>query len=115
MRIPAGGGPPETVAELRNGELALLSRRFCPEAKPSCLRPTTAGAVDKTTIEVVTLADRHRKIVARGGASPRYLATANGAGHLVYVNTGTLFAIPFDSEHAGDPRDGRARAGRCRL
>ena len=52
--------------------------------------------MDKITIEVLTLADRHRKIVARGGASPRYLATSNGAGHLVYVNKATLFAIPFD-------------------
>jgi Tol biopolymer transport system component len=42
------------------------------------------------------LADHHRKIVARGGNSPRYLATSNGAGHLVYVNGATLFAIPFD-------------------
>jgi len=55
-----------------------------------------AGAVDKTTIDVVTLIDRQRKTVVRGGASPRYLATANGAGHLVYVNGATLFAIAFD-------------------
>ena len=34
--------------------------------------------------------------MARGGASPRYLATSNGAGHLVYVNKATLFAIRFD-------------------
>ena len=47
-------------------------------------------------IEVLTLADRHRKIVARGGSSARYLATSNGAGHLVYINKATLFAIPFD-------------------
>ena len=55
-------------------------------------------SVDKVTIEVLTLADRHRKIVARGGTSPRYLATSNGAGHLVYVNKATLFAIPFDPD-----------------
>ena len=87
----------ETVAELRSGELrAVDSGDFCPAATPSCLRPTTQGRVDKTTIEVVTLADRQRKTVVRGGASPRYLATANGTGHLVYVNKATLFAIPFD-------------------
>jgi WD40 repeat protein len=40
----------------------------------------------------VTLADRRRKILVRGGASPRYLPS----GHLVYLNKGTLFAIPFD-------------------
>ena len=32
----------------------------------------------------------------RGGASPRYVATSSGAGHLLYNNKSTLFAIPFD-------------------
>jgi hypothetical protein len=36
--------------------------------------------------------------VARGGQSPRYLATSNGAGHLVYLNKATLFATPFDPD-----------------
>jgi serine/threonine-protein kinase len=56
----------------------------------------TALDEDKLTIEVLTLADHRRKIVARGGASPRYLATSGGSGHLVYVNKARLFAIPFD-------------------
>ncbi len=38
--------------------------------------------VDKDTIEVLTLADGKRKIVARGGQSPRYLATSDRTGHL---------------------------------
>ena len=74
----------------------MLTRRFCPEAKRSCLRLNTGGGVDQFTIEVLNLADGHRKIVARGGNSPRYLATSSVAGHLVYLNKATLFAIPFD-------------------
>ena len=31
-----------------------------------------------------------------GGASPRYLATSTGEGHLVYVSGTTMFAVPFD-------------------
>ena len=50
------------------------------------------------TIEVLTLADRKRKIVGRGGSTARYLPTSNGLGHLVYTNVATLFAIPFDLE-----------------
>ena len=69
----------------------------------------------RSTIEVLTLADRHRKIVVRGGTSPRYLATSSGAGHLVYVNKAHAVRRPVRSGHAGDARDGRARAGRCRL
>ena len=32
----------------------------------------------------------------RGGYFGRYLATSNGAGHLVYLHQGTLFAVGFD-------------------
>jgi hypothetical protein len=52
--------------------------------------------VDKDTIEVLTLPDRQRKIVAGGGLYPRYLPTSGRVGHLVYLNKGTLFAVPFD-------------------
>lgn len=34
--------------------------------------------------------------MARGGSSPRYLATSDRVGHLIYLNKATLFAIPFD-------------------
>ena len=34
--------------------------------------------------------------VQRGGYFGRYLATSNGAGHLIYIHQGTLFAVPFD-------------------
>jgi serine/threonine-protein kinase len=44
----------------------------------------------------MTLADRHRKVVVRGGTSPYYLATSAASGHLVYLNKATLFAVPFD-------------------
>jgi Tol biopolymer transport system component len=97
LRIPAGGGPPETVAGLGNGEMALGLPQILPGGKAILLvAATTPRDVDQYTIEVLTLSDRHRKIVARGGASPRYLATFGGAGHLIYVNKATLFAIPFD-------------------
>jgi Tol biopolymer transport system component len=47
---------------------------------------------DGATIEVISLIDGGRKTVHRGGTYGRYLPT----GHLVYVNNGTLFALPFD-------------------
>jgi serine/threonine protein kinase len=101
LRFPTGGGPPETVAETRNDEFSLHSPEILPGGKAVLLAVDYPGPVDKTTIEVVTLADHHRKILLRGGASPRYLATSNasnGVGHLLYVNHATLFAIPFDPD-----------------
>lgn len=96
LRIPVGGGPPAAVAESRSGELGLLSPEPLPGGTAILFAADNPGSVDKTTIDVVTLSTRERKIVIHGGASPRYLATADGAGHLVYVNQTTLFAIPFD-------------------
>ena len=47
VRVPPGGGPAETVTEVRKGELRLLTPKFSPEAKPSCSRLTTQGLSTK--------------------------------------------------------------------
>jgi serine/threonine-protein kinase len=99
LRIPAAGGQAEIVAPLGNGELALALPQLLPGGKAILF--TAAGAprdLDAFTIEVLTLADHRRKILVRGGQSPRYLPTSSGVGHLVYVNKATLFAIPFDPD-----------------
>jgi serine/threonine-protein kinase len=96
LRIPPGGGAPETLAEPREGELGLLASQALPGGKALLFAADNPGSVDRTTINVVTLSDHQRKTLVQGGASPLYLATWNGAGHLIYVNQATLFAIPFD-------------------
>ncbi|MGH9141278.1 MAG: protein kinase domain-containing protein [Vicinamibacterales bacterium] len=96
VRISEGGDRPETVAALANGEVALDFPQILPGGKAVLFSAYTAPNADASSIEVMTLADRHRKTVSRGGTSPRYLATSNGEGHLVYVNKTTLFAVPFD-------------------
>jgi Tol biopolymer transport system component len=95
-RIPAGGGPPQAVAALGNGEQALAFPQLLPGGKAILFAADPARGEDQISIEVLTLADHHRKIVARGGNSPRYLPTSARAGHLVYFNKATLFAIPFN-------------------
>ncbi len=99
LRFPAGGGPSETIARLAEGDLALGFPQILPGGKAVLFTaaPRPSVDVDKSTQEVLTLADRRRKIVARGGGTPRYLATSGGGvGHLIYVNRATLFAVPFD-------------------
>lgn len=56
------------------------------------------GGFDDANIEVMSLKDRHRKTLQRGGTYGRYLPTANATGQLVYINKGTLFAVPFDPD-----------------
>ncbi len=96
LRIPPDGGPPETVAESGKGELSLGNSQALPGNTAILFAADNPGPVDKTTINIVTRGDLERKTLVQGGASPRYLATSDGAGYLVYVNQATLFAIAFD-------------------
>jgi serine/threonine-protein kinase len=96
VRVRDGGGAPETVAAPANGEVGFAFPQILPGGEAVLFSPYTAGNSDASSIEVMTLADHHRKTVSRGGTSPRYLAASNGAGYLVYLNKSTLFAVPFD-------------------
>jgi eukaryotic-like serine/threonine-protein kinase len=96
-RLPSSGGMPTPVTELEIGE----SAHFFPQILPGgaavlFTSGDVVGQVDKFRIEVVTLADRHRRILVQGGTYGRYLAASNGAGYLTYVSQGTLYAVPFD-------------------
>ena len=57
---------------------------------------TTAGGFDDAVIEAVSLADGRRKTLFQGGTFGRYVPTTEGSGHLLYLNRGTLFAVPFN-------------------
>jgi predicted Ser/Thr protein kinase/WD40 repeat protein len=101
LRFPAAGGQPESVAGLGNDEIFLRNPQTLPGGRAILFSVVRTLGRDRRTIEVLTLSDSHRKVVARGGSFPRYLPTSSGAtsnriGHLVYVNGATLFAIPFD-------------------
>jgi hypothetical protein len=97
IRIPAGGGPPETLAKLADGDLGLFNPQLLPGGKAVLFSTYHSTTVDGVTIEVLTLADRRRKVVLRGGVNPQYLpGDHQPGGHLLYTNKNTLFAIPFD-------------------
>jgi serine/threonine-protein kinase len=98
LQFPAAGGAPTIVAPLGNGEVALAVPQLLPGGKAIlfAVDPGLGSSADAKTIEVLTLADGRRKVLARGGHSPHYLPSSNGTGHLVYTNRATLFAIPFD-------------------
>ena len=91
--IPSAGGPPTPVTDLQNGEITHRWPQILPGGKAVLFTAAAAtGAFDGANIEVMSLADHSRKTVVRGGTFGRYLPS----GHLVYVNRGTLFAVPFD-------------------
>ena len=65
---------------------------------------TKSTSPDDNVIEVAPLSDETPKVVVRGGYFGRYVPSGLGArqapkrdaGHLVYMQEGTLFAVPFD-------------------
>jgi Tol biopolymer transport system component len=92
-RIPSAGGPPTPVTDLQSGELTHRWPQILPGGKAVLFTANaTATAFDGANIVVMSLADHRRKTLVRGGTFGRYLPS----GHLVYVNRGTLFAVPFD-------------------
>ena len=70
LRIHGGGGVPETVAAPSSGETALNFPHILPGGKAILFSAYTNTSPDAASIEVITLADRHRKTVSRAGTSP---------------------------------------------
>jgi serine/threonine-protein kinase len=98
--IPDAGGTPTPLTTLLEGDPADGEHAW-PQILPGgravlfTVRPRI-GSFDDARIDALSLRDGRRKTLQRGGAFGRYLAAANGDGHLLYVNKGTLFAVPFD-------------------
>jgi Tol biopolymer transport system component/predicted Ser/Thr protein kinase len=97
-RVPAAGGTPQAIT--KPGDQGELTHRW-PQILPGgqavlFTGHTSLGDFDNATIEVLSLKSSQSKTVQRGGYFGRYLATSNGAGHLVYVHQGSLFAVGFD-------------------
>jgi Tol biopolymer transport system component/class 3 adenylate cyclase/tRNA A-37 threonylcarbamoyl transferase component Bud32 len=99
-RIPSAGGTPTPVAALAQGESTQRWPQILSEGKAVLFTSSTSGnAFDGANLEVISLADGRRKTLERGGTFGRYLPASNRAGHLVYINKGTLFAVPFDPDN----------------
>ena len=83
------------MTDLQNGEATHRWPQILPGGKAVLFTAHTATiGFDAANIEVMSLADHRTRTLVRGGTYGRYLPS----GHLVYVNRGTLFAVPFDVE-----------------
>jgi Tol biopolymer transport system component len=97
VRVPSGGGNPQPVTEMDRTRREVSHR--LPQVLPGSravifTAHTSTTGYDDANIEVMTLADHHRKTLIRGGTFGRYLPS----GHLIYVSRGTLYAVPFDKD-----------------
>ena len=83
------------VAELAQGEFTQRWPQILPGGKAVLFTSSSSSATsnfDSADIRVMSLADHHSQTLIRGGTFGRYLPS----GHVIYINRGTLFAVPFD-------------------
>jgi serine/threonine-protein kinase len=94
-RIPSAGGAPTRLTELAPGEIVHRWPQVLPGGKAVLFTayPSMTG-VEGAAIEVLSLKDRRRRTLVRGGTWGRYLAS----GHLIYIDKGTLFAVAFNPD-----------------
>lgn len=89
------------MTDALKGEVIQSSPHILPGGKAVLFASNLGTDPDKASIDVVTIADRQRKTLVRGGAYPRFAPPPNGAkgaGHLLYIFKGAMYAIPFDSD-----------------
>jgi Tol biopolymer transport system component/tRNA A-37 threonylcarbamoyl transferase component Bud32 len=93
LRASADGGEPTQILAPRGSETFYAMPSMLPGGTDALIAVySTPPNTDTAFIDVLSLKDRVRKTVARGGTAARYLPT----GHLIYSNRNTMFAVPFD-------------------
>jgi eukaryotic-like serine/threonine-protein kinase len=94
FRVPAGGGTPERIVSVEEGEQA-DGPQLLPGGDHVLFTLATgisADRWDQARIVVQSLKTGERKMILKGGSAAHYLPT----GHLVYAAGGVLLAAPFD-------------------
>ena len=90
-RVAGGGGTPQQIAAAEPAKTPLLPQ-VLPRRRGILYTEAANSDPASGTIVFRDLAGGSRKEVIQGGRSPRYLAS----GHLTFVRSGSLFAVPFD-------------------
>src|SRR5262245_51747373 len=94
MRVPAAGGTPAPLIPMAESERLQRWPQMLPGSRAVLYSSLSNSARNWDSGEIVVkqLPDGPRKVVQKGAFFGRYLRS----GHLVYVQQGTLFAVPFD-------------------
>ena len=95
MRVSAAGGPAQPLTTLAEGEITHRFPQMLPDGAAVLYTASTEVNIgDGATLVVQPLPSGERIIVQRGGYFGRYVAS----GHIVYLQDGALFAMPFDRQ-----------------
>lgn len=93
-QVPAAGGTPAQITKLESDELSHRLPQVLPDGDTVLFTVTKARfpSWDDTLVVAQSLATGKRRVLIEGAADARLVST----GHLVYLRTGTLMAVPFD-------------------
>jgi serine/threonine-protein kinase len=91
-RVPAAGGSPELIVEAKSGEPPPFWPRLLPGARSVLYTTATGSDPASGTILVRALPDGPTKEVMQGGRYAEYQLS----GHITFMRSGTMFAVPFD-------------------
>jgi serine/threonine-protein kinase len=95
--VPDAGGEPTPLTELdpQKDEASHRWPQFLPGGRGLLFTVHSAASnFDEAWIEALDLTSGERRVVHRGGSNARYVSS----GHLIYMNQGTLFSLPFDAQ-----------------
>jgi serine/threonine-protein kinase len=106
MRVSANGGTPVEFGTFLEGGTTQRWPQALPGNRAVLYTEHDFGSMfDAANLVVAPLAGGAPKVVVRGGYYGRYLAGpgspkrgAREGGHLLYIQQGSLFAVPFDLE-----------------
>ena len=100
-RVSSEGGTPQMLTRPdERGEVTHRWPQILPGGQAVLFTGSKiAGTYENAAIEVLSLKTGEWKAVQHGGYFGRYVATPNGAGYLLYLHQGTLFAVEFDLNH----------------
>jgi eukaryotic-like serine/threonine-protein kinase len=90
-RVAAAGGEATSVTTLEAGEAGHSTPHILPGGKAAIFTILSAS-LDAAQIGVVAFNERGQRRAVLGGRFPHYTAS----GHLVFWQTGALWAVPFD-------------------
>ena len=90
-RVAGSGGAPQQISAAEPAEAPLLPQ-LLPRGRGILYTESANSDPAGGTIVHRDLSGGSRTEVIQGGRSPRYLAS----GHLTFVRSGSLFAVPFD-------------------
>jgi serine/threonine-protein kinase len=94
LQVSQDGGTPQPLTPPGKGEIILRWPEFLPGGTAVLFAGSEAlNSWFNAQVAVQAAGAGERKNLAQGGTQPRYAAT----GHLLYAQSGTLMAVPFDA------------------